>query len=509
MRRKSAIFIFVIVCILTAAPAASAYAAGIGVAINQQPVMFTQDSGAPFIDQASRTQVPFRAAMEAFGCTVNWDGTQQTAIAEKDGIIVKVPIGKPYILRNDQQIPCDTSALIKDNRTYLPIRAVLEAFGASVSWDSGTQTVLVATAVSSPGAISGAAVTTAAVTTAAVTTTTADPNSQMKIYFLDVGQADSIFIDFNSYEILVDGGNNADGSFVVNYIKPYVDGDLELMIGTHAHEDHIGGLDNVLTAYQVDRIIYSDETSTTASFNDFYKAAAAEPGASFTGDSDLTFDMGHGAEFRILEMGDGYETPNENSVISMIDYQQVSVLLMGDLESTVEKSNLNKFSDIDVLKVGHHGSRTASSQAFLDVVKPEVSIISAGIDNQYRLPNAEIITRLIQVGSTVYGTFRSGTIVMTTDGTDYQFNTDVKLNASDGGALSAAATSSSAAAIQSSGGSTVSESEAVYIGNANTMKFHTADCSAGAKIADRNIVYFKTREEAIAQGYVPCKLCNP
>jgi competence protein ComEC len=258
----------------------------------------------------------------------------------------------------------------------------------------------------------------------------------MTVHFLDVGQADSIFVDFGSYEILVDGGNNADGPFVSDYLKPYIDGNLELIVATHAHEDHIGGLDDVISAYQVGRIIYSDEISTTATFMDFYDAAVSEPDCVFIGDSDITFDLGYGAKFIILETGDGYREPNNNSVVSLIDYNEIEILLAGDMETSVEKSNLSKFSDIDVLKVGHHGSRTASSQDFLDVVKPEVSIISAGLDNNYKLPNEDVINRLLSMNSAVYGTFRSGTIIMTTDGVQYHFNTEIQLTPDDAGAPS-------------------------------------------------------------------------
>ena len=482
MFKKSTVYVIILVFLFSFFSAENVYASGIKISINNRPVHFTPASGEPFVDQTNRTQVPFRSTMESFGCVVNWDGAHQTAVAEKDGTVVEVPIGEPYIVKNGRQIANDTSALIKENHTYLPIRAVLEAFGASVTWDAGTQSVQVSTAAPEESA-----------------------KAVMTAHFLDVGQADSIFIDFGSYEILIDGGNNADGPLVADYLKPYVDGDLELMVGTHAHEDHIGGLDNVINAYPVDRIIYSDETSATSSFQNFYNAAVNKQNCSFTGDSDMTFDMGGGAEFKILEMGDGYADPNENSVVSMIDYNDIEVLLTGDLESTVEKSNLNKFSDIDVLKVGHHGSRTASSQAFLDVVRPEVSVISAGLDNKYSLPNADVITRLLSMNSSVYGTFRSGNIVMTTDGSSYSFNTDLGLTADDAGAPGAV----SAAGIQVQQNSAVSESEAVYIGNSSTMKFHTLDCSAGSKIADRNVVYFKDRSEAVNQGYVPCKLCNP
>lgn len=482
MFKKSTVYVVILAFLFTIFSAENVYASAIRISIDNHPVQFTPDSGEPFVDQTNRTQVPFRSTMESFGCVVNWDGARQTAVAEKDGTVVEVPIGEPYIIKNGQQIANDTSALIKDSHTYLPIRAVLEAFGASVSWDSKTQSVLVLT--NSPGEAG---------------------NALMTVSFLDVGQADSVFIDFGSYEILVDGGNYSDGPFVVNYIKPYIDGSLDLMVGTHAHEDHIGGLTAVINAYPVDRIIYSDEASTTASFQNFFNAAMYKQNCAFTGDSDMTFDMGGGAEFSVLEMGDGYKDPNDNSVVSMIDYKDIEILLTGDLGSTVEKNNLNKFSDIDVLKVGHHGSRTATSQAFLDVVKPEASVISAGLDNKYLLPNADVIARLLSMNSAVYGTFRSGTVVMTTDGVRYSFNTDVRLTAGDAGAPGTAAT----AAIQSQQKAAVSESEAAYIGNSGTMKFHTLECSAGSKIADRNVVYFRDRNEAISQGYVPCKICNP
>lgn len=131
---------FIITAALMIASFVPAYA--IDIRIDDQNVQFTEASGFPFIDQSNRIQVPFRQTMESFGCIVSWDAANQMAIAEKNGITVKVPIGAAYIMKDGQKISIDTAASVKDNRTYLPIRAVLEAFGAVVGWDSSTQTVI-------------------------------------------------------------------------------------------------------------------------------------------------------------------------------------------------------------------------------------------------------------------------------------------------------------------------------------------------------------------------------
>ncbi|WP_027399292.1 stalk domain-containing protein [Anaerovorax odorimutans] len=445
------------------------------IEIDGQQVKFNNDYESPFVDEANRMQVPFRAVMEQFGATVHWDEEGQVAIAEKNGIRVEIPIGKNYIYKNSEIIPNDTAAIIKDNRTYLPIRCVLEAFGASVRWDENKDTVVVLS----------------------------NADNIMYIHFIDVGQGDSIFIDYNDFEILIDGGMKNSSKKVIEYIKPYLDGDLDLVLATHEHQDHIGGLIDVLKAYEVDEIIDNGRTASTDIYKEYISAVNSEPNCNYLTVTDTAIDMGNRALFKILPMDNIYDTPNENSIVSYIDYNNVKVLFMGDLETTVERDNLDKFFDVDVLKVGHHGSRTATSQEFLDIVKPEVSIISAGIDNDFYLPNENVISRLLQAGSSLYGTFRSGDIIMSTDGTTYSFNVSNNLTANDAGAIE------EPSRIYTLNRGTVSEREAVYIGNIKTKKFHTLDCRAGAKIADRNVVFFKSREDAVKEGYKPCKICNP
>lgn len=120
-------------------------ASNIKIILDSKQVTFNSSSGSPFIDNNNRTQVPFRQTMEAFGCSVSWDANNRIAIAEKNGITVNVPINKSYILKDGKRINNDTIAIIKDGRTYLPIRVVLEAFNAKVDWNASSNSVIVTT----------------------------------------------------------------------------------------------------------------------------------------------------------------------------------------------------------------------------------------------------------------------------------------------------------------------------------------------------------------------------
>ncbi|MCR5482240.1 MAG: copper amine oxidase N-terminal domain-containing protein [Clostridia bacterium] len=147
--KKFILIVFAMIFILASASVSFAgiglHLTGVGIEINNKAVNYTSDSGVPFIDGSNRTQVPFRVTMEDFGCKVSWDQKTKTAIAEKDGIKVEVPIGANYIIKNGTKISNDTAALIKDGRTYLPIRKVLEAFDAQIEWDNKSNIVRVFT----------------------------------------------------------------------------------------------------------------------------------------------------------------------------------------------------------------------------------------------------------------------------------------------------------------------------------------------------------------------------
>lgn len=390
--------------LVTALPAQAA-GGSVGVVIDGTAVRFDADSGSPFLDGASRTQVPFRRTMETFGCTVTWEGDTRTAVAQKDGITVRVPIGRAYIEADGVPIAIDTTAVLQNGRTYLPIRAVLEAFGVQVTWDSTARQVVVTTG-----------------------------ETLLRVHFIDVGQGDAILIDFGPCEVLIDGGTNQAGDALVTYLTPYIDGSLDYLIATHPDADHIGGLDHVLATFQVDAVIDSGFVKDTKTYNDYWQAVQTEPNCTLTYDENRTISLGPKTTLTILETGDHWKDANEASVVAQLLCGEISMLFTGDMTEEVETSCLSLFGPVDILKVAHHGSRTSTSPAFLDAIAPSCAVISYGKNNTYGHPTSQTLQRLLSRGISVYGTGKSGSICLTTDGTTYSFNTSQTLTLADAAA---------------------------------------------------------------------------
>ena len=268
------------------------------------------------------------------------------------------------------------------------------------------------------------------ITTPIVTTTpTPAPNStptttegtlpQLQVHYIDVGQGDSILLDLGATEVLIDGGSKSPG--VVPYLQQYVDGPLEAMIATHPHADHIGGLIAVLDAFDVERIWTNGQTYSTQTYADFMgkvNAEGADVQVARRGDTIVAGNL----TLKMLNPIDPLtQDTNNNSIVLMLSYGNVDFLFMGDAQQDSESSMIaaGQLQDIDILKIGHHGSRTSSSQAFLNIVRPEVAIYMAGIGNQYGHPHPETISALQAIGAQIYGTDTRGTITVTTDGNSY------------------------------------------------------------------------------------------
>ncbi len=364
----------------------------IKVLINGQEKQFTP---APIVQNGS-TLVPMRPFFEALGATIEWNGSTKTVIGKRDNIVVKLTINQKIATLNGKDVNLSIPGQIINGNTFIPLRFVGEALGDQVAYNAQSSTISI----------------------------TASQSPSIKVHFIDVGQADSIYIQApDHYDILIDGGNNEDGSTVIDYLQNQGVDDIELMVATHPHEDHIGGLDNVVKAFDVEEVIDSGEKGTTQTYTDYWKAVKEEK-TKYLEDSDITFDLGNGINFYIIETGDGYDNVNDDSVVTKLDYKNIEFLFTGDMESDVESQILGKDIQADILKVGHHGSNSSSSEAFLKKINPKVAVISVGKDNIYGHPHPETLTRLSNMGVSIYRTDINGTIVISTDGNTYWVDKD-------------------------------------------------------------------------------------
>ena len=260
-------------------------------------------------------------------------------------------------------------------------------------------------------------------TTSTTSQTTASDN--LSVHFIDVGQGDSILLDLGNIEVLIDGGDNS--ANIVPYLQQHVDGDLEVMVATHPHADHIGGLLDVFDDFDIDQICYNGEESTSATYSNFIDLVQAENAQVHIGRRSDHITAG-ALTFDVLNPFNLSGTTNNNSIVLSLSYGKVDFLFMGDAEQEAEAAMLlasdMPVPDVEILKVGHHGSRTASSIDFLQVTSPEVAIYMAGVGNSYGHPHAETISALQNIGAQIYGTDVNGTIVVSTDGNTYSVTTE-------------------------------------------------------------------------------------
>ena len=232
-------------------------------------------------------------------------------------------------------------------------------------------------------------------------------NTSLKTYFFNVGQADSILIQNNEKNMLIDAGNNEDGEMLVNNLKQLNVEKIDYLIGTHPHEDHIGGMDNIINNFEIGTIYMPNVKTNTKTFEDVLDAVSNKNLKIETPKVNDTFLLGE-ANCKILSVTDDEDNLNQSSIVIQLNFKDLSYLFMGDAEKEIEESiDVGK---VNILKVGHHGSDTSSSLDFINKIAPEVSIISVGKDNSYGHPSDDVIKRLENIGSKVYRTDEVGNI---------------------------------------------------------------------------------------------------
>lgn len=248
----------------------------------------------------------------------------------------------------------------------------------------------------------------------------------MAVHFIDVGQGDSILIQFpNQQNMLIDAGDNDKGKVVVDYLIDQGVSKIHYLIATHPHADHIGGMDDVIDQFEIGDIYMPKIAHTTKTYMDLLEAIerknlrirAAHAGTTITID-DVR------AEILAPDIHLDSDNLNDYSVVLKLTYGKTKFLLQGDAEEKTEESILESGIDIrsDVIKLGHHGSSTSSTPSYIEAVDPDYAIVMVGEGNKYGHPHKEVVALMDEKGINIYRTDRDGTIVIISDGNKISFN---------------------------------------------------------------------------------------
>lgn len=248
----------------------------------------------------------------------------------------------------------------------------------------------------------------------------------LKVYFIDVGQGDSIFIKTpDNKTMLIDAGVPEMGKKVVDYIKSLGVTKIDILVGTHPHEDHIGGMDRVIESFEIGKFYMPRVTTNTKTFEYVLNAAKNKGLKIDVAKAGVTLDLGPSVSAEMIAPNSSkYDDLNEYSAVIKLAYKNTSFLFTGDAGAESEMEMIENGYDLksDVLKVGHHGSSTSTTASFLDDVSPKYAVISCGKGNDYGHPHSSTLKKLKARNIPVYRTDECGTIIALSNGQSISFN---------------------------------------------------------------------------------------
>lgn len=247
----------------------------------------------------------------------------------------------------------------------------------------------------------------------------------IKIYALDMGQADATIVQDGETTVLIDAGNNKDEEKIVNILNELGIDKIEYVIATHPDADHIGGMDSVIQNFEIDTFFMANDTKDTKTFEDVQYELEQNNINVIIPKKNKKIILGNSI-IEILPPKEEYSASNNNSIVARIIFNEFEMLFTGDMETEWEDDFLNENNNIksDILKVAHHGSNSSTQIKFLNEVVPKIAIISAGLDNKYGHPHQEVIDRLNAKNIKIFRTDKDGNILIETDGINIKVSSD-------------------------------------------------------------------------------------
>ena len=250
----------------------------------------------------------------------------------------------------------------------------------------------------------------------------------LRVNFFDVGQGDAIFIESPSgNQILIDGGPDNSVLSKLGETMPFWDRSIDLVILTHPHADHLDGLVEVLKRYDVETVLESGVNHTIPEYAEWHEFLKEKNVKVIIAEAGQRIRLGSAAYLDVLTpfedfIGKSPKDIHDATIISKLSYGATTLLFTGDAERSLEYQLLYSGADIDadILKVGHHGSKTSSADGFLGAVSPEIAVISAGRKNRYGHPHQDVLDRLRNLGISIFRTDTDGDIEMVSDGNGYR-----------------------------------------------------------------------------------------
>lgn len=348
---------------------------------------------------------------------------------------------------------------------------------------------------------------------------------ELTVYFFDVGQGDAaLIVSPAGKTVLIDGGPPSAGPALGARLKKIVDAPIDLVLLSHAHLDHLGGLAQAIRAVGARMFMEPNFSHPSPAYDALLDTLKERNVRLMIGEAGRNIGLGGGAILKLLHPSEPYiqgsrSDANSNSIVARLTWQEVSFLFTGDAERDTERRLLERNEELrsTVLKVAHHGSRHSTMTEFLDRVRPQLAVISAGAGNDYGHPTRQAMDRIEAVNARIYRTDLDGEIVVKSDGVKVEVSTSKKGVPGPEKKRKVASSSSRKQARQSlapaAAGKTAKATQAVtanaLVGSSRSGVFHLASCHNARKIKPDNLVTYEDRDAALAAGKRPAKDCNP